>query len=67
MNIFEEHFLARTPKSQAMFERSSRYLPGGVAGVMASSHPLFISAAHTDQHVSEVLEAAKHVLTQMAE
>jgi glutamate-1-semialdehyde aminotransferase len=50
-----------------MFERSSRYLPGGVAGVMASSHPLFISAAHTDQHVSEVLEAAKRVLTQMAE
>ncbi|MBM3143564.1 MAG: aspartate aminotransferase family protein [Chloroflexi bacterium] len=34
-------------------------------GVMASSHPLFISAAHTDQHVGVVLEAAERVLEQM--
>jgi len=34
-------------------------------GVMASSHPLFISAAHTDQHISLVLEVAEHVLNQM--
>lgn len=36
-------------------------------GVMASSHPLFISAAHTDQHVGMVLEASERVLRQMPE
>jgi glutamate-1-semialdehyde 2,1-aminomutase len=34
-------------------------------GVMASSHPLFISAAHTEQHVSIVLETAERVLHEM--
>ena len=34
-------------------------------GVMASSHPLFISAAHTDQHVAMILETAERVLLQM--
>jgi len=34
-------------------------------GVMASYHPLFISAAHTDGHVQAVLEAAEIVLTRM--
>jgi len=34
-------------------------------GVMASSHPLFISAAHTEQHVTVVLDAAERVLRQM--
>ena len=34
-------------------------------GVMASSHPLFVSAAHTDQHVTTVLETAERVLLQM--
>jgi len=32
---------------------------------MASYHPLFISAAHTDGHVQAVLEAAEIVLTRM--
>ena len=36
-----------------------------VNGVMASSHPLFVSAAHTDQHVQMVLEAAEQALLQM--
>ena len=34
-------------------------------GVMASSHPLFISAAHTDQHIVTILETAERVLLQM--
>jgi glutamate-1-semialdehyde aminotransferase len=32
---------------------------------MASSHPLFISAAHTEQHVNIVLETAERVLHEM--
>ncbi len=35
-------------------------------GVMASSHPLFVSAAHTEQHVDTVLEAADSVLELMS-
>ncbi|RPI31738.1 MAG: aminotransferase class III-fold pyridoxal phosphate-dependent enzyme [Chloroflexota bacterium] len=34
-------------------------------GVMASYHPLFMSAAHTDQHIARVLEAAETVMDQM--
>jgi glutamate-1-semialdehyde 2,1-aminomutase len=34
-------------------------------GVMASSHPLFISAAHTDKHVDVILEIAERVLIEM--
>jgi glutamate-1-semialdehyde 2,1-aminomutase len=34
-------------------------------GIMASSHPLFISAAHNDQHIDQVLKAAEHVLIEM--
>jgi len=34
-------------------------------GVMASYHPLFISAAHTEAHVQEVLQAAESVLGRM--
>jgi glutamate-1-semialdehyde 2,1-aminomutase len=34
-------------------------------GIMASTHPLFVSAAHTDQHVDAVLEKAEAVLKQM--
>jgi len=35
-------------------------------GVMASSHPLFISSAHTDHHVYEILEEAEQVMRLMA-
>lgn len=34
-------------------------------GIMASSHPLFISAAHTDRHVEAVLETTERVLQEM--
>ena len=34
-------------------------------GIMASTHPLFISAAHTDQHVEAVFERAETVLKQI--
>jgi len=34
-------------------------------GVMASSHPLFISSAHTDRHVQQTLEVAEGVLKEM--
>ncbi len=34
-------------------------------GVMASYHPLFISSAHTDVHVAEILQAAEDVLKSM--
>lgn len=34
-------------------------------GVMASSHPLFVSNTHTDQHVDAVLETAERVLLEM--
>jgi len=33
-------------------------------GVMASYHPLFISAAHTEAHAHRVLEAAETVLSE---
>lgn len=35
-------------------------------GVMASSHPLFISSAHTDHQVYEILEEAEQVMRLMA-
>ena len=34
-------------------------------GIMASTHPLFISSAHTDQHVETILEVSDHVLKAM--
>lgn len=36
-------------------------------GVMASYHPLFLSAAHTEKHIQRVLEAADTVFKQMKE
>lgn len=36
-------------------------------GVMASYHPLFISAAHTEAHIQKVLEAAETVMETMKE
>jgi glutamate-1-semialdehyde aminotransferase len=35
-------------------------------GVMASYHPLFLSAAHTDAHVDRVLAAANLVFSEMS-
>jgi len=32
---------------------------------MASYHPLFMSAAHSDTHVQRTLEAAEMVMSQM--
>jgi len=34
-------------------------------GVMASTHPLFVSFGHTDQHVNTVLEVSERVLKEM--
>jgi glutamate-1-semialdehyde aminotransferase len=34
-------------------------------GIMASYHPLFLSSAHTRDHVTRVLEAAEDVLKKM--
>jgi len=34
-------------------------------GIMASTHPLFISAAHTEQHVSTILDVSERVLKEM--
>lgn len=47
MNIFEDHFLSRTPKSQAMFARASRRLPGGVAGngKFLPPYPIYVEQA----------------------
>ena len=36
-------------------------------GIMASYHPLFLSAAHTEKHIQRVLEAADTVFEQMKE
>jgi glutamate-1-semialdehyde 2,1-aminomutase len=36
-------------------------------GVMASYHPLFLSAAHTEQHIQRVLETADTIMEQMKE
>jgi glutamate-1-semialdehyde 2,1-aminomutase len=36
-------------------------------GVMASYHPLFLSAAHTESHIQKVLEVADAVMEQMKE
>ena len=34
-------------------------------GIMASTHPLFVSSAHTDQHVDTILEVSERVLKEM--
>ncbi len=34
-------------------------------GIMASTHPLFVSAGHTDQHVNSILETSEQVLKEM--
>jgi glutamate-1-semialdehyde aminotransferase len=34
-------------------------------GIMASYHPLFISSAHTDAHLAEILQASEDVLKKM--
>jgi len=34
-------------------------------GIMASTHPLFVSAAHTDQHMDTILEVTESVLKEM--
>jgi len=34
-------------------------------GVMASTHPLFVSSAHTDQHVEIILDVSERVLKEM--
>ena len=34
-------------------------------GIMASSHPLFISSAHTEEHVNTILDVSEHVLMEM--
>jgi glutamate-1-semialdehyde 2,1-aminomutase len=36
-------------------------------GIMASAHPLFLSAEHTREDVSQILEAAEVVLSRMSE
>lgn len=37
-----------------------------VHGIMASYHPLFISAAHSEAHIAEILDAAEQVLKHIA-
>lgn len=34
-------------------------------GIMASTHPLFISSAHTEQHVDTILDVSERVLMEM--
>lgn len=34
-------------------------------GIMASTHPLFISSAHTEQHVDTILDVSERVLREM--
>jgi len=36
-------------------------------GIMASTHPLFVSVAHTDQHVNTILEVSESVMKEMKE
>jgi glutamate-1-semialdehyde aminotransferase len=34
-------------------------------GIMASTHPLFISSAHTEQQVGTILDVSERVLKEM--
>ncbi len=45
--LFEKQFRLRTPASAALFERASRYLPGGVAGngKFLPPYPIYVSEA----------------------
>ncbi len=47
MVIFENTYVARTPKSKAMFDRASRTLPGGVAGngKFLPPYPIYVKQA----------------------
>jgi len=52
-NNFEEQFRTRTPASAAMFERASRYLPGGVAGngKFLPPYPVYVEQAQGGEFV----------------
>jgi len=53
MNIFDETYFARTPKSKAMFDRASRSLPGGVAGngKFLPPYPIYVKEAHGGEFI----------------
>jgi len=52
-NIFEKQFRARTPRSLAMFERASQYLPGGVAGngKFLPPYPIYVKQAQGGEFI----------------
>jgi glutamate-1-semialdehyde 2,1-aminomutase len=52
-NNFDEQFRARTPRSLAMFERASRYLPGGVAGngKFLPPYPIYVKQAQGGEFI----------------
>ena len=52
-NNFDEQFRARTPRSLAMFERASQYLPGGVAGngKFLPPYPIYVKQAQGGEFI----------------
>jgi glutamate-1-semialdehyde 2,1-aminomutase len=52
-NIFEAEFRNRTPRSQALFERASKVLPGGVAGngKFLPPYPIYVGQAQGGEFV----------------
>jgi glutamate-1-semialdehyde 2,1-aminomutase len=53
VNAFEQQFRARTPASQALFERASRFMPGGVAGngKFLPPYPIYVSQARGSEFI----------------
>jgi glutamate-1-semialdehyde 2,1-aminomutase len=51
--VFEQHFRDRTPRSQATFERASKFLPGGVAGngKFLPPYPIYVKQAQGGEFI----------------
>ncbi len=70
-SIFQVHFGVDRIRNKRDAQKADRkaamefHLGLRANGVMASYHPLFLSAAHTEQHVQKVLEVAEFVMEKM--
>ena len=53
MNVIEDTYIARTPKSKLMFERANRVMPGGVAGngKFLAPYPIYVDRAQGGEFV----------------
>jgi glutamate-1-semialdehyde 2,1-aminomutase len=70
-SIFQFHITATTIKNKRDAMKANKQAAGlfhlglRAHGILASAHPLFISTAHNQEHIDQVLEIAETVLKQM--